>query len=96
MTYAASYCSWKQHAEQLRLGGELLTLVSLLTAHFGLSTQIRRSVKAEEQDAESKIEQLSRCQSYVGSSELGPELAASVPGLANVGRDGPSLQLVTQ
>ncbi|XWS40259.1 hypothetical protein CRYUN_Cryun18bG0125200 [Craigia yunnanensis] len=47
LTYAAGYCSWKQHAEQLRRGGELLTLVSLLMAHFGLSTQIRRSEKAE-------------------------------------------------
>ncbi|XVF68030.1 hypothetical protein PTKIN_Ptkin10aG0170100 [Pterospermum kingtungense] len=48
MTYAAGYCSWQQHADQLRRGGELLTLVSLLMAHFGLCTHIRRSEEADE------------------------------------------------
>lgn len=48
MTYAAGYCSLQQHADQLRRGGELLTLVSLLMAHFGLCTQIRRSEKADQ------------------------------------------------
>ncbi|XVE93920.1 hypothetical protein REPUB_Repub01dG0235800 [Reevesia pubescens] len=40
MMKAASRCSWKEHAQQLRHGGELLTHVSLLMAHLGLSTQI--------------------------------------------------------
>ncbi|XP_022725089.1 uncharacterized protein LOC111281700 [Durio zibethinus] len=42
MTHTASHCSWKEHAERLRQGGELLTHVALLMAHLGLSTQIRR------------------------------------------------------
>ncbi|WRX14126.1 Protein of unknown function DUF594 - like 4 [Theobroma cacao] len=40
LTYAASRCSWKDHAQQLRHGGELLTHVALLMAHLGLSTKI--------------------------------------------------------
>ena len=35
MVYAASRCTWEEHAHQLRHGGELLTHVSLLTAHLG-------------------------------------------------------------
>ncbi|XVF45634.1 hypothetical protein PTKIN_Ptkin02bG0222400 [Pterospermum kingtungense] len=42
MINAASLCSWKEHAQQLRHGGELLTHVALLMAHLGLTTQIRR------------------------------------------------------
>ncbi|XVF45627.1 hypothetical protein PTKIN_Ptkin02bG0221700 [Pterospermum kingtungense] len=41
MIHAASRCSWKEHAQQLRHGGELLTHVALLMAHLGLTTQIR-------------------------------------------------------
>ncbi|XVF45645.1 hypothetical protein PTKIN_Ptkin02bG0223500 [Pterospermum kingtungense] len=42
MVYAASRCTWEEHAQQLRHGGELLTHVSLLMAHLGLSTQVHR------------------------------------------------------
>ncbi|XVF45631.1 hypothetical protein PTKIN_Ptkin02bG0222100 [Pterospermum kingtungense] len=41
MIHAASRCSWKEHAQQLRHGGELLTHVGLFMAHIGLTTQIR-------------------------------------------------------
>lgn len=40
LIHAAKYCSWKEHALALRQGGELLTYVSLLLAHFGLSHYI--------------------------------------------------------
>ncbi|OMO79996.1 hypothetical protein CCACVL1_13240 [Corchorus capsularis] len=50
MTYAASHCSWKEHGHALRRGGELLTLVSLLMAHFGLSTQIRKGEHAKDEE----------------------------------------------
>ncbi|XP_031261731.1 uncharacterized protein LOC116119934 [Pistacia vera] len=39
LTYAASHCGWKEHGQQLWKGGELLTHVSLLMAHLGLSEQ---------------------------------------------------------
>ncbi|XVE48772.1 hypothetical protein DITRI_Ditri01bG0029300 [Diplodiscus trichospermus] len=54
MTHAASHCSWKEHAQQLRHGGELLTHVSLLMAHLGLTTQIHR----EEADVEDEFDML--------------------------------------
>ncbi|XP_022714547.1 uncharacterized protein LOC111274181 [Durio zibethinus] len=40
LTYAASQCSWKEHARQLQQGEELLTHVALLMAHLGLSKKI--------------------------------------------------------
>ncbi|MBA0848316.1 hypothetical protein Goshw_000521 [Gossypium schwendimanii] len=43
LIHAAKYCSWKEHAVALRQGGELLTYVSLLSAHFGLSQYIEPS-----------------------------------------------------
>ncbi|TXG68363.1 hypothetical protein EZV62_003298 [Acer yangbiense] len=39
MGFAAHNCGWKEHAQQLREGGELLTHVFLVMAHFGLSKQ---------------------------------------------------------
>lgn len=39
LCYAASQCGWKEHAQQLRRGGELLTHVSLLMTNLGLSEQ---------------------------------------------------------
>ncbi|KAH8486517.1 hypothetical protein H0E87_025502 [Populus deltoides] len=39
LAYAAAHCSWKEHTQQLRRGGELLTHVSLLMIHLGLSEQ---------------------------------------------------------
>ncbi|XVF45643.1 hypothetical protein PTKIN_Ptkin02bG0223300 [Pterospermum kingtungense] len=45
MVCAASRCKWEEHAQQLKHGGELLTHVSLLMAHLGLSTQIHRLKK---------------------------------------------------
>ncbi|XVE68231.1 hypothetical protein DITRI_Ditri09bG0051800 [Diplodiscus trichospermus] len=39
LAYAAVNCGWKEHGQQLRGGGELLTHVCLLMAHLGLSEQ---------------------------------------------------------
>ncbi|KAK3220327.1 hypothetical protein Dsin_014297 [Dipteronia sinensis] len=39
LSYAANRCPWKEHGRQLTNGGELLTHVSLLIAHLGLSEQ---------------------------------------------------------
>lgn len=43
LSYAASHCQWQHHARQLTNGGELLTHVSLLMAHLGLSEQFQIS-----------------------------------------------------
>ncbi|XP_073261076.1 uncharacterized protein [Populus alba] len=39
VAYAAAHCPWKEHTQQLRRGGELLTHVSFLMLHLGLSEQ---------------------------------------------------------
>nr|XP_034887837.1 uncharacterized protein LOC118028377 [Populus alba] len=39
VAHAAAHCPWKEHIHQLRRGGELLTHVSLLMLHLGLSEQ---------------------------------------------------------
>ena len=39
LTYATVHCGWKEYGQQLSNGGELLTHVCLLMAHFGLSEQ---------------------------------------------------------
>ncbi|RQP00906.1 hypothetical protein POPTR_015G113700v4 [Populus trichocarpa] len=39
LAYAAAHCPWKEHTHQLRRGGELLTHVSLLMLHLGLTAQ---------------------------------------------------------
>ncbi|KAJ6875990.1 hypothetical protein NC652_035378 [Populus alba x Populus x berolinensis] len=39
LAYAAAHCPWKEHTQQLRRGGELLTHVSLFMLHLGLSEQ---------------------------------------------------------
>ncbi|KAL0727524.1 hypothetical protein Bca4012_023617 [Brassica carinata] len=41
LCYAATHCDSKQHAAQLNKGGELINLVWLLMAHFGLGEQFR-------------------------------------------------------
>lgn len=43
LAYAANHCSWSQHAQQLRRGGELCTHVWLLMAHFGITEQFQIS-----------------------------------------------------
>lgn len=43
LCYAANQCSWNQHAQQLARGGELITHVSLLMAHLGLTEQLKVS-----------------------------------------------------
>lgn len=43
LSYAASQCQWQYHARQLTNGGELLTHVSLLMAHLGLSERFQIS-----------------------------------------------------
>jgi len=39
LAYAAAHCPWKEHAQQLRRGGELLTHVCFLMLHLGLNEQ---------------------------------------------------------
>ncbi|TXG68345.1 hypothetical protein EZV62_003280 [Acer yangbiense] len=48
LTYAANRCAWKEHEQQLTNGGELLTHVSLLMAHLGLSEQYEMKKKKTE------------------------------------------------
>ncbi|CAN6701310.1 unnamed protein product [Malus baccata var. baccata] len=43
LSYAANQCRWKDHGQQLRRGGELLTHVWLLMAHLGLTEQFQIS-----------------------------------------------------
>ena len=43
LAYAACHCRGNYHAQQLRQGGELLTLVWLLMAHFGINEQFQTS-----------------------------------------------------
>ncbi|KAL5757383.1 hypothetical protein ACOSP7_019994 [Xanthoceras sorbifolium] len=39
LAYAADNCGWKEHTQRLRKGGEFLTHVYLLMAHFGFTRQ---------------------------------------------------------
>ncbi|KAJ6761054.1 hypothetical protein OIU79_025819 [Salix purpurea] len=39
LTHAAAHCPWKEHADELRRGGELLTHVCFFMLHLGLSHQ---------------------------------------------------------
>ena len=43
LCYAACQCRWNHHANELRRGGELLTHVWLLMAHFGITEHFRTS-----------------------------------------------------
>ena len=43
LCYAANKCRWNHHALQLTLGGELITHVWLLLAHFGITEQFQIS-----------------------------------------------------
>uniref|UniRef100_A0A7N2LMQ4 Uncharacterized protein n=1 Tax=Quercus lobata TaxID=97700 RepID=A0A7N2LMQ4_QUELO len=43
LCYAANKCRWNHHAQQLTLGGELITHVWLLLAHFGITEQFQIS-----------------------------------------------------
>ncbi|GLT61421.1 hypothetical protein SLA2020_341270 [Shorea laevis] len=67
LAYAASKCRWKQHATQLRHGGELLTHVALLMAHLGLTEHILivPRQRAEEQSLKWDWEQLSHISYYL-------------------------------
>ncbi|KAJ6921680.1 hypothetical protein NC652_015572 [Populus alba x Populus x berolinensis] len=47
LMYAASHSVWKEHADALARGGELLTHVCLLMAHLGLSKQCPPEVSNE-------------------------------------------------
>lgn len=52
LAYAANRCEGNAHAQQLRKGGELLTHVSLLMAHLGLSKQFedKQAVRVKYRD----------------------------------------------
>jgi len=65
LTYAASNCGWKEHAQALTRGGELLTRVCLLMAHLGLSEQCLTSASASSWKAEefSKDSKFASCAS---------------------------------
>jgi hypothetical protein len=52
LTYAASNCGWKEHAQALTRGGELLTRVCLLMAHLGLSEQCLPRASTSSREAE--------------------------------------------
>lgn len=43
LSFAACQCTWNDHAQQLRRGGELITHVWLLMAHLGLTEQFQIS-----------------------------------------------------
>ncbi|XVF27090.1 hypothetical protein REPUB_Repub14bG0076600 [Reevesia pubescens] len=48
--FSAAYdCDWKEHAYQLGHGGELLSHVALLMAHFGLSKHLRMIKRPKDQ-----------------------------------------------
>jgi hypothetical protein len=54
LMYAASHCGWKQHADALARGGELLTHVCLLMSHLGLSKQCPPAALSDQVDARAK------------------------------------------
>ncbi|KAM7265371.1 hypothetical protein ACFE04_003054 [Oxalis oulophora] len=41
LTYAAARCEWEEHIQELNRGRELLTHVSLLMAHMGLTNKVQ-------------------------------------------------------
>ncbi|XVE94140.1 hypothetical protein REPUB_Repub01dG0255500 [Reevesia pubescens] len=51
LIHAANHCSWKEHVIRLRHGGELLTHVSLLMAHLGLSKDIHLGAEGSDDEA---------------------------------------------
>ncbi|XP_034910861.1 uncharacterized protein [Populus alba] len=59
LMYAASHCGWKQHADALARGGELLTHVCLLMSHLGLSKQCRPEVSKQLADQSKRLDDLS-------------------------------------
>ena len=50
LMYAASHSRWKEHADALGRGGELLTHVCILMAHLGLSKQCRPPALSKQLD----------------------------------------------
>ncbi|KAK1576835.1 hypothetical protein Q3G72_016852 [Acer saccharum] len=68
LTYASNKCRWKEHGQQLRKGGELLTHVHLLMVHLGLSEQYRiQNIKFDEENMEYlKLNCFLVCMSIVG------------------------------
>ena len=54
LMYAASHCGWKQHADALGRGGELLTHVCILMAHLGLSKHCPPAALSDQVDAGAK------------------------------------------
>ncbi|KAL3587302.1 hypothetical protein D5086_014169 [Populus alba] len=68
LMYAASHCGWKEHADALARGGELLTHVCLLMAHLGLSKQCPPE-ESDELDARDK-----RLYDFLGPVVFGNEV----------------------
>ncbi|KAJ6921676.1 hypothetical protein NC652_015569 [Populus alba x Populus x berolinensis] len=56
LMYAASHCGWKEHADALARGGELLTHVCLLMAHLGLSKQCPPEVSKQLDDRSKRLD----------------------------------------
>ncbi|XVF16698.1 hypothetical protein REPUB_Repub10bG0054700 [Reevesia pubescens] len=50
LSYTAIHCVWKEHAKQLRGGGELLSHICLPLAHLGLSEQYQIEKEDQDQD----------------------------------------------
>lgn len=63
LTYAAGHCGWKEHGRRLAKGGQLLTHVCLLMAHFGISGQYRDSKLSTPQLPYAEIVSVTRCSS---------------------------------
>ncbi|MBA0600965.1 uncharacterized protein LOC105780937 [Gossypium raimondii] len=65
LAYAAVHCGWKEHGQQLRRGGELLTHVCVLMAHLGLSEQYQIQKENSETHEDKLIECPPACDPFL-------------------------------